>query len=250
MTEENTTITTPSQSEGEGIASAKDTKAQTAQGDAARRVTKRDQVQALRELRERCEDECRQNADRSKKETEDKAAEGANTAAVAAPVSEQPAISPDADGDGVSSPHLPLQEGTSTDEGVVRELQQQLYNERARAAISSEIEKVRARFPEIKNTLDVVRLERYPAIKGMVARGYALSDAVRLAYEDVYVSSRTQAALREARGTPDTSHIRPTSPTTSASRDVSEEQIKVYLDSVPGATREGAIRAYQKYKIG
>ncbi|MBQ2863415.1 MAG: hypothetical protein IJE84_04495, partial [Clostridia bacterium] len=248
--ENNIKSTSPAESAGESAASVFAQKTQTVREDAPRIMTKRAEAQVLRAERELCEQECRKNAERSKAESEDKGAERAAAAEKAVPVSEQTVPSVDGDGEGAAALHIPPQDKTSTGEELARELAHQLYNERARAAIDAEIEKVRARFPEIKNTLDVVRLERYPEVKRMVARGYALSDAVRLAYEDVYVSSRTQAALREARGSLDTSHIRATSPTTSASHEVSEEQIKVYLSSVPGATREGAIRAYQKYKIG
>lgn len=137
------------------------------------------------------------------------------------------------------------------DEGArVHEIAERLSDERARLALDREIEKVSRRFPEVKNVLDIVRLERYGEVKRMVERGYALSDAMRLVYEDVYVRRQADAAAREARGTPSSSHIRATSPTSATSHEISEQQIRTYLSSVPGATREGAIRAYQKYKIG
>lgn len=132
----------------------------------------------------------------------------------------------------------------------VRRLADELSDERARLLLEREIEKVAGYFPQIRNTLDIVRLERWGEIKDMVGRGYALSDAVRLAYEDVIISRRAEAAVREARGTPSSLHIRATSPTSVTSHEVSEAQIRTYLSSVPGATRDGAIRAYQKYKIG
>ena len=132
----------------------------------------------------------------------------------------------------------------------VREIGERLTEERTRIALESEIARVRGHFPEIKNLLDIVKLERYPEVKSMVERGYALSDAVRLAYEDVYVRRRTSAAAAQVRGELSTSHMKPTSPTSASSHDVSEAQIRTYLSSVPGATRESAIKAYQKYKIG
>lgn len=132
----------------------------------------------------------------------------------------------------------------------VREIGEKLTEERTRIALESEIERVRGHFPEIRNVLDIVKLERYPEVKGMVERGYALSDAVRLAYEDVYVRRRTNAAAAQVRSELSTSHMKPTSPTSASSHDVTEAQIRTYLSSVPGATRESAIKAYRKYKIG
>lgn len=132
----------------------------------------------------------------------------------------------------------------------VREIGERLTEERTKIALEGEIERVRGHFPEIKNLLDIVKLERYPEVKGMVERGYALSDAVRLAYEDVYIRRRTDAAAAQVRGELSTSHMKPTSPTSAFSHDVTEAQIRTYLSSVPGATRDSAIKAYQKYKIG
>ena len=165
----------------------------------------------------------------------------------------------DATGEGTDIPDSAARENTPpvTDTGRetiaelgrLRELNQKLTDERTRIALDGEIAEVRGRFPEIKSILDIVKLERYPEIKSMVARGYGLYDAVRLTYEDVYVNRRAQAAAREARGALSSGHLRPTSPSSASSVDISEEQIRTYQSAIPGASRDSAIRAYQKYKI-
>ena len=115
-------------------------------------------------------------------------------------------------------------------------------------ALEREMAQVSERFPELKEIGDIVRLGRYPEIKGMVGRGYSLSDAVRLAYEDVYLARRAKAAALQARTDAySTSHLHPARPAGEGRGEVSETQIREYLEAIPGASREQAIAAYRKW---
>lgn len=132
----------------------------------------------------------------------------------------------------------------------VRNIADRLMDERVRIAIDSEIERVRGRFPEIKELGDIIRLKRYPDIKGLVERGYSLSDAVRLTYDDVYLTRRERAAAAQARaGAHSTSHLRATHSKGIGGADVSEIAIRDYMQAIPGSTREQAIAAHRKYKV-
>ncbi len=127
---------------------------------------------------------------------------------------------------------------------------EELMRERVNTAISAELGKVREAFPEISSIDDIIRLPRYPDIKDKVSAGYTLSDAVRLTYEDVYIKRRAAAAAQQARNAAaSTAHLSATRTHGSGGMNVTESQIKAYMDAIPGATREQAIRAYQKYKI-
>lgn len=227
---------------------------------AARRSAEREYKAELSRLREQTEREIeRRVAQALEKQKAESAADNSMLTQTAVPDGDA-SITATLDGaalDGANLDRAAGKDGVGTDAASitaepsqVHEIAEQLSDERARLALDREIEKVSRHFPEIKNTLDIVRLERYGEVKQMVERGYALSDAMRLVYEDVYVRRQADAAAREARSTPSSSHIRATSPTSATSNDISEQQIRTYLSSVPGATREGAIRAYQKYKIG
>ncbi len=125
-----------------------------------------------------------------------------------------------------------------------------LLDERTKLALDSEVKKLSGYFPELKEIGDIVRLKRYPQIKQLVMGGYALSDAVRLTYEDVYVQRRASAAAAQARANiAGTSHLTATKARGDGSGSVSEGQIRTYLEAIPGSTREQAIRAYQKYRF-
>ena len=132
----------------------------------------------------------------------------------------------------------------------VREVADRLMEDRVRIAIDSEVGRVRGRFPEIKELDDIIRLKRYPEIKELVGRGYSLSDAVSLTYEDVYLSRREKAAAAQARSlSHSTSHLRATHPKGTGGSDVSESAIRNYMEAIPGSTREQAIAAHRKYKV-
>ncbi len=140
-------------------------------------------------------------------------------------------------------------EGEMTPSGL-REIADKLMDDRVRIAIEAEIGRVRGHFPEIKELGDIIRLKRYPDIKGLVERGYSLSDAVRLTYEDVYLSRRERAAAAQARAASySTSHLRATHPKGTSTGDVSESAIQSFMQAIPGSTREQAIAAHRKYKV-
>ena len=149
------------------------------------------------------------------------------------------------------APPAPEQKSEIPTPEQVRDIADRLMDDRVRIAIESEVERVRGRFPEIKELGDIVRLKRYPDIKGLVERGYSLSDAVSLTYEDVYLTRRERAAAAQARsGAHSTSHLRATHSRGIGGVDVSESSIRDYMQALPGATREQAIAAYRKYKVG
>ena len=141
-------------------------------------------------------------------------------------------------------------EDTPTPEQV-RNIADRLMDDRVRIAIDSEVERVRGRFPEIKELGDIIRLKRYPDIKGLVERGYSLSDAVSLTYEDVYLTRRERAAAAQAKsGVHSTAHLRATHSRGIGTADVKESAIRDYMQAIPGSTREQAIAAHRKYKVG
>ena len=133
----------------------------------------------------------------------------------------------------------------------LREVAERLMQERTQMTIEREMAQVSERFPELRELGDVFRLRRYPEIKSMVGRGYSLSDAVRLAYEDVYLARRANAAVLQARTEAfSTSHLHPTRPAGEGRCDVTESQIREYIDAIPGSSREQAIAAYRRFKVG
>ena len=151
--------------------------------------------------------------------------------------------------DELVSAHPDVQAARDAQEQLSR-AQEELMNERVTAAINSEIAIVRESFPEISSLDDIIRLPRYSDIKDKVTAGYTLSDAVRLTYEDVYVKRRTAAAAQQVRNTASsTAHLSATRSHGSGGINVTESQIKAYMDAIPGSTREQAIRAYKKYKL-
>ena len=157
-------------------------------------------------------------------------------------------ISPDAVDELVSA-HPDVQAARDAQEQLSR-AQEELMNERVTAAINSEIAIVRESFPEISSLDDIIRLPRYADIKDKVAAGYSLSDAVRLTYEDAYIKRRTAAAAQQARNAAASSaHLSATRAHGSGGINVTESQIRAYMDAIPGSTREQAIRAYKKYKL-
>ena len=145
---------------------------------------------------------------------------------------------------------LPERESAETPADALREAADRLMDERTHLALEREMAQVSERFPELKELGDIVRLGRYPEIKGMVGRGYSLSDAVRLAYENVYLARRAKAAALQARTDAySTSHLHPARPAGEGRGEVSETQIREYLEAIPGASREQAIAAYRKWGI-
>lgn len=128
--------------------------------------------------------------------------------------------------------------------------QDAIARERATAALNEEVSKIQQSFPEITSVDDIIRLPRYADIKDKVSKGYTLSDAVKLAYEDVYLKRRSAAAAQQARNAVQgTAHLSATRAHGSGGINVTEAQIKAYMSAIPGATREQAISAYKKYKI-
>lgn len=128
--------------------------------------------------------------------------------------------------------------------------QDAIARERATAALNEEVSKIQQSFPEITSVDDIIRLPRYADIKDKVSKGYTLSDAVKLAYEDVYLKRRSAAAAQQARNAVQgTAHLSATRTHGSGGINVTEAQIKAYMSAIPGATREQAISAYKKYKI-
>ncbi len=129
--------------------------------------------------------------------------------------------------------------------------QDALARERAEKALDEQVTKVREAFPEITSVDDIVKLPRYPDIKTKVAQGYSLADAVKLAYEDVYLKRRSAAAAQQARNAiSSTAHLTSTKAHGSGGVNVTEAQIKIYMDAIPGSSRDQAINAYRKYKFG
>ena len=113
-----------------------------------------------------------------------------------------------------------------------------------------QLRQINERFPDIKSLDDIVRLEKYKQIKEKVTLGYTLSDAVRLVYEDEYISARLSKAQAQARREMvSSSHLSATRASGGGISDVSERDIRSYMEAIPGASREDAIRAYKKYKI-
>ena len=148
--------------------------------------------------------------------------------------------------DGAGGEGDPLGDGAD----ALRAVADALMRERTQLTIEREIAHLTQRFPEIRELGDVLRLKRYPEIKALVGKGYSLSDAVRLTYEDVYLARRANAAALQARTDAfSRSHLHPTRPMGEGRSDVSETQIREYLDAIPGATREQAISAYRRYKV-
>lgn len=152
-------------------------------------------------------------------------------------------------GDGEDGVEGALSEGTLPEGAeALRRVADALSRERTQMALERELSVLRERFPELKELGDVVRLKRYPEIKGMVGRGYSLSDAVRLAYEDVYLARRANAAALQARTNAfSSSHLHPARPIGEGRSEVTETQIREYLEAIPGATRDQAIAAYRKW---
>ena len=152
-------------------------------------------------------------------------------------------------GDGEDGVEGALPEGTLPEGAeALRRVADALSRERTQMALERELSVLRERFPELKELGDVVRLKRYPEIKGMVGRGYSLSDAVRLAYEDVYLARRANAAALQARTNAfSSSHLHPARPIGEGRSEVTEMQIREYLEAIPGATRDQAIAAYRKW---
>ena len=125
-----------------------------------------------------------------------------------------------------------------------------LARERAQHALDEEVGKVHEAFPEINSVDDIIKLVRYPDIKDKVSRGYSLSDAVNLVYSDVYHKRISAAAAQQARNAAaSTAHLSATRTHGSGGINVTESQIRTYMDAIPGSTREQAIAAYRKHKI-
>lgn len=128
--------------------------------------------------------------------------------------------------------------------------QDAIAHERAEAALKEEVSKIQQSFPEITSIDDIIRLPRYADIKEKVSSGYTLSDAVKLAYEDVYLKRRSAAAAQQARNAVQgTAHLSATRTHGSGGTNVTEAQIQAYMNAIPGSTRQDAIKAYQKFKI-
>lgn len=132
----------------------------------------------------------------------------------------------------------------------LEQAQDALMSERAQKAVEAEVSAVRESFPEIQSLDDIVKLPKYPQIKEKVSAGYSLSDAVKLAYEDIYIKRKQAAAAQAARNAvSSTAHLSATKAHGSGGVNVTEAQIRSYMANIPGSTREQAIAAYRKYKI-
>ena len=117
--------------------------------------------------------------------------------------------------------------------------------------IFSQLREINERFPDIKSVHDIVRLGKYKDIKEKIRSGYSISDAVRLVYEDEYINSRLAKAQAQARREMvSASHLSATGASGASFSDISERDIRTFMQAIPTASREDAIRAYQKYKIG
>lgn len=132
----------------------------------------------------------------------------------------------------------------------ISQMQNAIASERAQKAIDEQVAKVRESFPEVNSLDDIVSLERYPDIKAKISQGYSMADAVKLAYEDVYIKRRTAAAAQQAKNAINsTAHLSATKTHGSGGVNVTEQQIKSFIAMIPGSTRADAIKAYQKYKV-